>query len=94
MITGNHFSRIESLCARLLAHFDMFLLGPLFLYLGVDFQYNSSGIFFSHQRYIWSCLAKLGLSDYHPVPILMDPRTRLCSGHGFPSVGRPPHHIL
>lgn len=77
MITGNRFSRIESLRAQLCARFDMFLLGPLFLYLGVDFQYNSSGIFFSHQRYIWSCLVELGLSDCHPVPIPMDPRTRL-----------------
>jgi hypothetical protein len=89
MITGNHFSRIESLHAQLCARFDMSLLGPLSLYLGMDFQYNSSGIFFSHQHYIWRCLAKLGLSDCHPVPIPMDPRTRLALDMDSPMLDGP-----
>jgi hypothetical protein len=77
MITGNHFLQIDSLCAKLCARFDMSLLGPLSLYLAVDFFYNTIGILFSHRRYIINCLTNMGLSDCHPVPIPLDPRTCL-----------------
>jgi hypothetical protein len=89
MITGNSFLQIDSLRAQLCARFDMSLLGPLSLYLGVDFFYNGSGILFSHQRYLLHCLAEMGLSDCYPVPIPMDPRVRLAVDMDSPLLSGP-----
>jgi hypothetical protein len=73
MLTSSHSTRMDWLQQQLCDQFAMSLLGPLSLYLGVDFFYNSSGILFSHSRYISRCLDELGLSACFPSPIPLDP---------------------
>ena len=51
----------------------MSLLGPLSLYLGVDFFYNPTKILISHHRYILRCLTNVGLSQNYPKTVSMDP---------------------
>jgi hypothetical protein len=73
MITGNDAAKITWLQQRLCDKFAMSLLGPLSLYLGVDFFYSSAGILLSHRRYFLRCLDDMGLTACHPSPIPMDP---------------------
>ena len=74
MITGNNSIKIQWLQSQLCTKFAMSLLGPLSLYLGVNFYYNPSGILMSHHRYILGSLDELGLSQCYPTSIPMDPR--------------------
>ena len=74
MIIGNHLLKIQWLQSQLCTEFARSLFGPLSLYLGIDFFYNSSGILMSHHRYILCCLDELGLSDSYPNFVPMDSR--------------------
>jgi hypothetical protein len=77
MITGNHGAKISWLQRQLSVQFAMSLLGPVTLYLGVDFFYSPHGVMLSHGQYIQKCLVEMGLADCLPVPIPMDPKLKL-----------------
>jgi hypothetical protein len=77
LITGSHLSKIQWLKKELSSEFQMSLVGPLAVYLGVSFFYEPASILMSHTRYIIKCLDELGLTNYLPAVVPLDPSTKL-----------------
>ena len=77
LVTGDNLAKIQSVLEALCAKYEMSLLGPLSLYLGVEFFTTSCGILMSHKNYILKCLHDLGLTECKPASIPMDPGLKL-----------------
>ena len=77
LVTRDNLAKIQSVREALCAKYEMSLLGPLSLYLGVEFFTIPCGILMSHKNYILKCLHDLGLTKCKPASIPMDPGLKL-----------------
>jgi hypothetical protein len=73
MLIGNHNAKLEWVRDELCSQFDMSLLGLFTLYFDAIFFYITLGMFLYHCRYILKCLFNLGLDDYIPNLVPMEP---------------------
>ncbi len=83
MITRNSVKKKKWFQQLFYEQFDMFLLGPLSLYLVVDFFYNLDNVMLSHCQYLFKCFTNMDLINCVPNSI---PKFTII--HGFH------HHIL
>ena len=77
LITGDNLAKIQSVREALCAKYEMSLLVPLSLYLGVEFFTTPCGILMSHKNYILKCLHNLGFTKCKLASIPMDPGLNL-----------------
>jgi hypothetical protein len=94
LITGSHSTKIQWLAQELNSEFQMSLLGPLAVYLGVSFFYEPAGILMSHTRYIIKCLDELGLTNCLPAAVPLDPSAKLSQDMDSPLLPDPTYYRI
>ena len=77
LVIGDNLAKIQSVREALCAKYEMSLIRPLSLYLGVEFFNTPCSILMNHKNYILKCLHDLGLIECKPASIPMDPGLKL-----------------
>lgn len=68
--------------------FEMYLLGELTYFLGLQVQQSESGIFISQNKYLKQILKKYGMEVYKPVYTLMVTWCNLSQNDNSPSINK------
>jgi hypothetical protein len=77
LVTGDNDSMIKTIQQALLENFEMTDLGEAKQYLGVEFEYHSSGIYIHQRAYILNLLKRFNMETCKPSPLSMDPGCQL-----------------
>ena len=77
LITGDEKTKIQALQRALTDAFDMTDLGIVHEYLGVEFEYRTSGIWIHQRAYINKLLQKFQMQDCTTCTLPMDPGIKL-----------------
>jgi hypothetical protein len=72
LITGDDEDHISHVKQQLSAGFQMFDLGPLSYFLGIEVKQSSEGYYISQSKYIHDLIARSGITDNRTAATPMD----------------------
>ena len=84
VITGSDHDGIRKLKQHLFSHFQTKDLGKLKYFMGIETAQSNSSVVMSQRKYVLDILEEIGMLNYKPVDIPMDPNVKFVPEQGEP----------